>query len=121
MGQEQGNSAGGERSDQENRAGDPGHPQCHGLADGLDTEHIDAGVEQHLGGLAQPVAVCVAFHHREELTARPNDLTAGIYIGEKRGTIDLNPGIGCDHRGCSGSSSKPLALDRWSCIATHCN
>jgi hypothetical protein len=33
-------------------------------------------------------------------------LTAGIDIGEKRGTIDLNPGIGCDHRGCSGSNSK---------------
>src|SRR5262245_9019243 len=105
MGREQRNIRREEWSNQEHRAGNPGLPQRHSLADGLDAEHIDAGVKQHLSRLTQPMAVGVAFHHREELTARPNDLTADIDIGEKCGTIDLNPGIGCDHRACSGSNA----------------
>jgi hypothetical protein len=44
------------------------------------------------------MAIGIAFHQREEATAWPNDLAAGMDIRDKRGTIDLDPGVGCDHK-----------------------
>jgi hypothetical protein len=53
------------------------------------------------------VTIGIALHHGEELTVRPNVLTATVDIGEERGTIDLNPGVGGDHQALSESDVRP--------------
>ena len=43
------------------------------------------------------MAIGMPLDQGEQLTARPDELTAGMNIRKEGSALDLNPGMGCDH------------------------